>query len=342
MKVLSIIKKKVISIIFILFIILLVIFSNSTYLATKNGLKLWANNIVPSLFPFLVAVELINHTNVVYYLSLYFDKYMRPLFNLPGISAFPFIMGLLSGYPIGAKIVSDLYNNSACTKEEAERMLPFTNNSGPLFIIGTVGISFYSNSTFGIILLTTHILSSITVGIIFGFLSKQKKSTPKANHSYCISKHSDISLFELGEILSSSIANSIKVIITIGGFVTLFSVIITLLEKTKTIIILSTAVCKIINYDVSIINALITGLIEFTNGLSNLSNIHMKSISTNIILSSFLIGFGGISILLQVLSIVSKQHLSIKKYIIGKALQGLFSCFYTFLFLQIHIFNFDL
>ena len=172
MKILVILKKNLISIVFVLFVVLLVIFSNSTFSATKTGLALWANNVVPSLFPFLVAVELLNHTNVVYYLSIILDKYMRPLFNLPGISAFPFIMGFLSGYPVGAKIVSDLYNNRACTKEEAERMLAFTNNSGPLFIIGTVGISFYANSTIGIILLVTHILASITVGILSGVLSK--------------------------------------------------------------------------------------------------------------------------------------------------------------------------
>lgn len=201
MKILVMLKKNLISIVFVLFVVLLVIFSNSTFSATKTGLELWANNVVPSLFPFLVAVELLNHTNVVYYISIILDKYMRPLFNLPGISAFPFIMGFLSGYPVGAKIVSDLYDNGTCTKEEAERMLAFTNNSGPLFIIGTVGISFYANSTIGIILLITHILASITVGILSGIFSKIKikklsyKYNASINSSYrhtykSISSHS--------------------------------------------------------------------------------------------------------------------------------------------------------
>lgn len=170
-------KKNFFSISFLLFVVLLVIFSNSTFRAAKTGLNLWANNVIPSLFPFLVAVELLKHTDVIYYLSMRVDKYMRPLFNLPGIATFPFIMGLLSGYPVGAKIVSSLYENGACSKNEAERMLSFTNNSGPLFIIGTVGISFYSNSTIGIILLITHIGASITVGILSGIVSRLKKDT---------------------------------------------------------------------------------------------------------------------------------------------------------------------
>lgn len=63
---------------------------------------------------------------------------MKPLFNVPGEGAFPLIMGIISGYPVGAKIVTNFRKENICTKEEAERLLTFTNNSGPLFIIGTV------------------------------------------------------------------------------------------------------------------------------------------------------------------------------------------------------------
>lgn len=342
MKILSILKRKSISIIFIVFIVLLVVFSNSTFIATKNGLNLWSNNVVPSLFPFLVAVELLKHTNVIYYLNLYLDKYMRPLFNLPGISSFPFIMGILSGYPVGAKIVSDLYSNNACTKEEAERMIPFSNNSGPLFVVGTVGISFYSNSLLGFVLLFTHILASITIGIISGIISRLTKVHTYSPSMYAFSKNSDISYLELGKILSTSIISSIKTIFTIGGFVTLFSVIITILEKTKIVIIFSNLIGNLLNIDSSIIASFITGLIEFTNGLSNLSTIHLKNISINIIISSFLISFGGISILLQVLSIISNQNLSIKKYVIFKILQAIISAFYTYIVLKMPMLNFNL
>ena len=57
--------------------------------------------------------------------------------------AFALAMGITSGYPVGAKVAKDLYNNKLCTKIEAERLLSFTNSSGPLFIIGTVGISMF-------------------------------------------------------------------------------------------------------------------------------------------------------------------------------------------------------
>ncbi len=132
------IRKNAISIIFVLFTIFLVIFSKSNLTAAKNGLKLWANNVVPSLLPFFIATNLLSHTNVIKYVSKACNKFMRPIFNVPGECAYAFILGLISGYPVGAKIVTDLKDNNFCTTEEAERMLCFTNNSGPLFIIGTV------------------------------------------------------------------------------------------------------------------------------------------------------------------------------------------------------------
>lgn len=341
MKVLVLLKKNLISIIFLLFVIFLVIFSNSNLTATSNGLKLWANNVVPSLFPFFVAVELLSNTNVVYYLSKFLDKFMRPIFNVPGVGAFPFIMGLISGYPVGAKIVSNLYSNGSCTKDEAERLLCFTNNSGPLFIMGTVGISFYGNSTIGLLLLFTHILASITVGIILGFLSRKKEKNHLKNNSK-LSKKQDIKVSELGEILGNSIFNSIKTILIIGGFVTIFSVIISILERTKVLVIISSVISNLLGIRQDLVLGFFTGLIEFTNGLSIISKVHIKAISTNIILSSFILGFGGISIMLQVLSIIAKSKLSIKKYVFGKFLHGLIASLYTFLVLLIPIFNFNL
>lgn len=88
MKIFVLLKKNFISILFVAFVICLVIFSNSNLTAALNGLKLWANNVVPSLFPFFVAVELLSNTNVVYYLSKMLDKFMRPIFNVPGVRCF--------------------------------------------------------------------------------------------------------------------------------------------------------------------------------------------------------------------------------------------------------------
>ena len=149
-------KNFILPFILVFFTICLVVFSNSNLKAAKNGLVLWANSVVPSLFPFFVATELLSYTNFTYYLGKLLNKFMKPLFNIRGEGSFAFIMGILSGYPMGAKIAANFRQNNICSKVECERLLSFTNNSGPLFIIGSVGISLFGNSTIGFLLLFTH------------------------------------------------------------------------------------------------------------------------------------------------------------------------------------------
>ncbi len=140
-------------------------------------------------------------------------------------------MGLISGYPVGAKIVAEFVEQEICTKEEAERMLAFTNNSGPLFIIGTVGISLFNNTAIGILLLITHILACISVGILLNIFSKRKHDFIVKNPNKQNNIKKNPSFSSLGEILGSSIKSATSTLLLIGGFVVIFSVIISILNQ---------------------------------------------------------------------------------------------------------------
>lgn len=341
------IKRNIFALLFLVFGASLLLFSTSNLSAIKKGLSLWANSVVPSLFPFFVATELLMNTNFVKVLGRFLHKIMKPLFNIRGEGSFGFIMGLISGYPVGAKIACDFRENNICSKEECERLLSFTNNSGPLFIVGTVGISMFGNSTIGLLLLITHILSCITVGIIFRFW-KFNSSSPDyiGNKSSNYNKYKNVSFSNLGEVLGKSITNSISTILMIGGFVVIFSSIISILKASgilHSLILIVTPIFDFLHIDSSFISGIFMGLLEITNGISCISNINIKAISINIIITAFLLGFGGLSILLQVLSITSKTDLSIKPYIYGKLLHGFLAAFYTFVTINIFpFFNFNL
>ena len=118
-----------ISILFLCFTFCLIIFSSSNLIATKSALSLWANSVVPSLFPFFVATELLAQTNMPQLIGKIFNKIMQPIFNVGGEGAFAFIMGIISGYPVGAKIACNFRNKKVLSKIECERLLSFTNNS---------------------------------------------------------------------------------------------------------------------------------------------------------------------------------------------------------------------
>lgn len=341
------IKRNIFAFIFLLFGASLLLFSNSNLPSIKKGLSLWANSVVPALFPFFVATELLMNTNFVNVLGRFLNKIMKPLFNIRGEGSFGFIMGLISGYPVGAKIACDFRENNICSKEECERLLSFTNNSGPLFIVGTVGISMFGNSTIGLLLLVTHILACITVGIIFRFWKSGKTSSNYiSSKSSRTSKYKNVTFSNLGEVLGKSISNSISTILMIGGFVVIFSSVISILKSSgilSSLVLVLTPVFDFLNIDSSFIFGILTGLLEITNGISSIASINVKHISVSVIIAAFLLGTGGLSVLLQVLSITSKTDLSIKPYFYGKLLHGVLAAFYTFVAISAFPFlNFNL
>lgn len=340
------VKRNIVSILFLLFTISILIFSNSNLTAVKSGISLWATSVVPSLFPFFVATELLMHTNVIYLIGNLLNRFMKPLFNVRGEGAFAFIMGIISGYPIGAKIATNFRKENICTKEECERLLSFTNNSGPLFIIGSVGILLYRNTMIGLLLFITHLLASLSVGFVFRFWKKDSSDNNILSSNAYMHQKNRATFSNLGEILSESIVSSIKSILVIGGFVVIFSSIISILNAsgiTHIIELLLSPFFDWIHIDTSFIGPIFTGFFEITNGISTISNIACKKLSINIIITAFLLGFGGVSVLLQVLSITSKSDLSIKPYIYGKVLQGILASLYVYFFMNIFpFFNFDL
>lgn len=324
-------KKYFFTIIFFLFMITLLIFSNNNLIAAQNGLALWAKNVLPTLFPFFVATELLCQTNFTYILGKLLNKLIKPIFNLPGESVIAIILGIISGYPIGAKVVCNLKNQKIITKIEAERLIAFTNNSGPLFILGTVGITLFHNKHLGIILLISHIFSSLTVGYLFRFW-KRNKLDVNFREIHFNSKLSPIKISEIGEILGNAIKKSISSILSVGGFIVLFSVILSILENSGILDIINMFLYQFgISKEIS--SAIFTGIIEVTNGVNLSSSIYTSLPTLSILLTSFLLGFGGISVLLQVYSIISKENISVKPYLLGKLLQGFLSILFTFILL---------
>ena len=342
------IRRNIFTLIFILFAVSLIIFSSNSIEAAQKGLDLLLDSVIPSLFPFFIATELLMHTNFIQILNKFLNTIMKPVFNVSGQGSFALIMGLLSGYPVGAKIVTNFRKNNICSKQECERLLGFTNNSSPLFIIGTIGISMYHSSTIGFLLFLSHFLGCLCVGFIFRFWKVNTLDEDKNNiilHKK--SKENSIaSISDLGKVLTLSVTSSVKTIVLVGGFIVLFSCIISILDSSGILHILNSflnPILNIFNTPNSFSSGIIYGIIEVTNGVNYISTIAIRELSITLIITSFLLGLGGICVFIQVLSIVSTSDLSIKPYIYGKLLHALFSSSFTFLLIiSFPFFNFNL
>lgn len=338
-------KRFSVSIFGILLILGLILFSTSSLEAAKKGGQLFLNIVFPSLFPFFVGAEVLYKTGVVRILGVLLEPIMRPLFNVPGCGSFPFLMGITSGYPVGAKITVALRQEKLLSQKEGERLLAFTNNSGPLFIIGAVSVGMYSMPSLGLFLFICHFAACVTVGILFRFYGKHKESS-KNQKNKSVLKHFVVEwnksfqnpALNLGSILGEAVKNSIFTLLSVGGFIIFFSVLIRLFNDAGWIGFLSKAFYVFLSpWGISpdLLPPLISGFFEITTGVSMVSKVYSVPFYLQLVATSILIGWAGLSVHAQVFSILSTSDLSFKPYLLGKFLQSIISGLYTFLSIKI-------
>lgn len=287
-----------------------------------EGLTLCAKVIIPSLFPFFVCAKLFVSAGIAQKLGKWMSVFMRPLFNVPGSAGFAFIMGILSGYPVGAQCGVDLYEQGLCTKTEAQRIICFCNNSGPLFIIGAVGVGMLYSNTAGIALYIIHVLSAITVGIIFRYY-KKGEGIPLAQ---AMKQKDSAKVYGFGEALSMAVSKSVELILYVCGFIVFFSVFVSVLEHFGIIKIIQNF---LYNFGISlnVSSALATGFFEVSKGSMRLAALPLGSFRG--VLVSMIIAWSGISVILQVSGIISKHGLSTKLFILAKLLHSIIAGIYA-------------
>lgn len=322
-----------------IFITSLLLFSDNAVNAARDGLSLWAGAVVPALLPFFIGAEIMNSTGFARIFGILLEPVMRPLFKVPGSASFALVMGVSSGYPVGAKITSDLRSERLLSRIEAERLLAFTNNSGPLFIVGAIGTGMCSSPKTGVFLLACHLLACITIGLLYRFYgNSENRSTERLGISgrlkafkNNISERYPPGRPSLGTILGEAVKNSVSLIFTIGGFIVLFSVIIRILDATGVIRHLAGMLSVLLSplgMDAKTMEGILSGLLEITTGSEILCRAKVTPY-LKLPALSFIIGWAGLSVHLQVTSIISRTDVRVLPYLLAKFLQGIIAALYT-------------
>lgn len=315
--------RKFSTVLFIIFMLfLLLIYPKEAIEAAKDGINLWLYVVVPSLLPFFIINDILISLKVPENIAHFLSPVTGFLFNTSGYGGYVFIMSIFSGYPAGGKIVSRLVREKKISPMEGQQILTFSSTSGPLFIIGAVGAGMLKSTKAGYILYISHILGAVLNGFIFKFIFKQNNSL--------IHKTKNKSFLQEPlpkEAFTQAIKGSLVICGLIGGYIILFSVLISLLERIKFFSLLSIILRDIffISKNTSyIISSLIKTSLEISNGCSIVSSL-LIDFNSKIIFSSFLIAFSGLSIIGQVSSVISGTKISVKKYFLSKILHGVFS-----------------
>ncbi|MDR1906359.1 MAG: hypothetical protein LBQ27_05585 [Clostridiales bacterium] len=282
-----------------------------------DGLKLFASSVLPSLFPFLVLGKLFIASGGLGGVSNGFGKIFVKLFNVPKESGGIFLTALISGYPVGAKLVAEMHSKGALNADEAAATTAFTSLSGPLFIIGVIGGALLKNPKAAAIILLCHYASAITAGLCF----KNKKKTDRARIE-SIQKPAALSDNIFGETISSAVST----VLLVGGLVALFNMLCDM-ALNGGILSLPAGLLTKITGDQNASAGILLSFIEMTRGVKELSA--SGDINFCLPLIAAAVTFGGLSVTVQCLAYLKPVGVSAAKYLKIKAVQSFFAWFFA-------------
>ena len=269
--------------------------------SVKSALSLLSTVVIPSVFPFMIIADMLRAVldfSAIKQLDIAFER----IFRISRVGIYPFLLGALCGFPLGVRCVCELYGEGAITRDEAQRLIGFCNNTGPAFLIAGIGAGLRGSLTDGIILYLSMIFSAITVGFIFSLT--KRRPTPSISHT------------RTRFSLTDSIRNAGLSTLTLCSYVSFFACTVGLL--------------RLILGETPIYLSLIPFL-EIGSACSIFSKTARLTELGSLLLSAFAVGFSGICVHLQAMALISKTDIGCRKYYIMKLLQGFLSVLFCLL-----------
>lgn len=303
--------------------------------ASLRGLAIWWDVLFPALFPFFVMAELILGFGIVHFFGTLLDPLMRPVFRLPGIAGFVVTMGFVSGYPVGARLASQLRERGQINRAEGERLVAFTTSSDPVFLIGAVSVGFFHNAAIAPVLAAAHYGGSLIIGLLARFHARHEPMTPKlpardlgkVSISSAVRAMHEARLADgrpFGRLLQDAIGSALRLNIVVGGLVVFFSVVMHLLQEAEVLQWLASGLQAALHFaglPAQISGAFVNGLFEVTLGAKSAGEagaplLHMVAAA------AFVLSWAGLSVHAQIASIIGTTDIRYQPFLLARALHG--------------------
>ena len=278
----------------VLLLVLPLLFPGPCAEGVRRGLALAAGSALPALFPFFVAGELLTVSHADRALSRLIAPLLRRIYALPQAGAAPVVLGLTGGYPVGAAVCASLLREGRLSASDARREALFCSCASPGFCIALAGVTLFGSAKTGALLYGIQAVSALLTGIFVSRGTKNGQTIPVSPEP------SDSRPF------SVAFCSAVRHAAAISAFLVTFSVVLTLMEP-----VLSRAPAL----------RLLSGLLELTSGLAALSGSFLPK-STLFVLVSFLLAFGGASVLMQMQAVAAANGLALPGLVRAKLLHG--------------------
>lgn len=332
--------------------VLMLSYPVASWEAGVRGLAIWWDVLFPSLFPFFVISEVMLGFGIVHFLGKLLDPLMKPLFRIPGSGGFVAAMGFASGYPVSAKLATQLRLQKLITQVEGERLVAFTTSSDPIFLIGAVSVGFFGNPKLAGILALAHYGSAILLGLMmrfYGTKSNDKEHSPivsAANHKHRFSIRGALRAMHearmkdgrgLGELLQQAVTSSLQLMAVVGGLVVFFSVVLEVLTASGVMTTLYSGVRSLLPFaglPPALAEPLLGGLFEVTLGAKAAAAPASVPLIFKASAAAFILSWGGLSVHAQVASILNGADLRYLPFLIARLLHAILAAIFVLLLWQ--------
>lgn len=268
--------------------------------ASKSGLLLWFDTLLPTLLPFLIISQLIMKTETIDFMERMAGIVLSRLFHCSPKGGFCILCGFLCGYPIGARLITLALQDGELDIDEAQYLLPICNNVSPMFCI-SYGIS----KVIGTENMLPYLLIIYGSPLVYGMITRPVKYSQNF-----ISKKEQTSKTEsIFQLMDVCIIDSFLIMIKICGYLIIFSLISRCL------------LCIIPKYPM--LATAVSCILEITSGLSMVSTFQNSFLKELFCIHT--LAFGGICCMMQIHSIIHTTNLSLKKYVYSKIVITLFA-----------------
>ena len=274
------------------------------------GLRLCVTSVIPSLFPFMVLSELLLCVGAIRPIGKLLSRPFRFLFDIGEESVCALLLGWLCGFPVGPRCALSLYRQGHIDHVELSRLLCFSNLPSSAFLISTVGISLFGDRSFGIYLYGITLCSAILLGILGNLLHRKQKKTQSASASFFRPSTDPIPSLSGIRAFSEAVGSSALALLRICAFIVFFSVFVGSLEYLISGLSLSPTA-----------SALLFGIFEMTGGTARAAALSNPYIGE--IVCMLLVGWSGISVHCQLISLCSDASIPLRPYLLAKVAHGI-------------------
>lgn len=299
--------------------LLLAVFSDAARAGALAGLRLWENLLAPSLLPFFVSAGLLTQLGADRALGEILAPALGRALHLNGAGCALFLLGLSGGYPLGAATAAEMVAAGSLDRREAERLLRFCDNTGPAFAVGAVGTGIFRSAGLGFALWGIHGMSALLLGLV-----SRLKETPAPSS---LSPKESLPL--PGECLTRAVSGAVRSIISIGGYISFFSALLSVAGEFGYPAKAADAVASLTGGDPAALRALLSGMLELSGGIGAMKG--LSPTPANLALASFLLGWGGLCVHLQAAAVAAPEGISTTGRGWGKLLHGALSAVITYI-----------